>query len=197
VIAILGATGDFGQGLAARLRSLGEDVVLGSRTPRDEFVANPDACARSDLVVLSVPPGAVEATAADLADMLAGKIVVSVASPIVFRKGRPSANPGRLSLAELAARAAPEARVVAGFHTVSAKALARVETPLDEDVLIAGDDVDAKAVVAEVAERCVSGRAVDAGPLESARWLEPLTAVLLHVNRRYRTNSGIAVTGLD
>ena len=197
MIAILGATGDFGQGLAVRLRSLGEEVVLGSRTPRDEFVANRAACERADLVVLSVPPGAVEATAADLSDVLGGKIVVSVASPIVFRAGRPSANPGRVSLAELAARAAPEARVVAGFHTVSAKALARVETPLDEDVLIAGDDADATAVVAEVAERCVSGRAVDAGPLESARWLEPLTAVLLHVNRRYRTNSGIAVTGLD
>ena len=196
MIAILGATGDFGQGLAERLRAIGEDVVCGSRTPRGEFVSNHEACERAEIVFLSVPPAAIEATASDLADVLAGRVAVSVASPIVFRDGRPSANPGPLSLAELVARAAPAAKVVAGFHTVSAKALARVDEPLDEDVLLAGDDAQAKEHVVEIAERCVTGRAVDAGPLESARWLEPLTAVLLHVNRRYRVNSGIAITGI-
>ena len=196
MIAILGATGDFGHGLAVRLRALGENVVVGSRSPHDEFVSNHEACERAEVVFLSVPPAAVEATAAGLAGPLAGKIAVSVASPIVFRDGRPTANPGRLSLAELVARAAPGASVVAGFHTVSAKALARVDDPLDEDVLLAGDDADAKERVGAIAERCVSGRAVDAGPLESARWLEPLTAVLLNVNRRYRANSGIAITGI-
>ena len=196
MIAILGATGDFGQGLALRLRSLGEEVVVGSRSPHDEFVSNREACERADVVVLSVPPAAIEATAADLADALAGKVVVSVASPVVFRDGRPTANPGPVSLAEVVARAAPNASVVAAFHTVSAKALARVDQPLDEDVLLAGDDAEAKELVSTIAERCVAGRAVDAGPLESARWLEPLTAVLLNVNRRYRANSGIAITGI-
>jgi predicted dinucleotide-binding enzyme len=86
--------------------------------------------------------------------------------------------------------------MVAGFHTVSAKALARVEEPLDEDVILCGDDEEAKAVVAELAERLVEGRAVDAGKLEVARWLEPVTAVLLNVNRRYKASSGVRVTGL-
>jgi hypothetical protein len=85
---------------------------------------------------------------------------------------------------------------VAGFHTVSARALARPEDPLREDVLICGDDDDAKRVVAELAERIVEGRAVDAGRLEVARWLEPTTAVLLNVNRVYKANSGLRVTGL-
>jgi NADPH-dependent F420 reductase len=196
VIGILGGTGDFGQGLAERLRAVGEDVVLGSRTPRDQFVSNEEASARSDLVFLSVPPQGVEATARGLASALAGKIVVSVASPIVFRDGRPAAAPGELSLAELAARAAPEAVVVAGFHTVSAKALARVGEPLAEDVILAGDDAAAKEVVALLAERVIDGKAVDAGRLEVARWLEPLTAVLLNINRRYRAQSGVAITGL-
>jgi 8-hydroxy-5-deazaflavin:NADPH oxidoreductase len=168
VIAILGATGDFGQGLALRLRALGEGVVVGSRTPRDEFVSNREACERAEVVFLSVPPAAIEATAAELAEPLSGRIAVSLASPIVFRNGRPTANPGPVSLAELVARAAPDADVVAGFHTVSAKALARVDDPLDEDVLLAGDDPGAKERVATIAERCVAGRAVDAGPLESA-----------------------------
>ena len=197
MIGILGGSGDFGQGLAERLRRLGEEVVIGSRTPRGDFVANAQAAQVSELVFLSVPPEGVEATARDLAHALAGRIVISVASPVVFRDGKAGAQPGDLSLAELAARAAPEARLVAGFHTVSAKLLADPEKRLQEDVLICGDDAEAKAVVGALAERLVEGRAVDAGRLEVARWVEPLTAVLLNVNRRYKANSGIRVTGLQ
>jgi NADPH-dependent F420 reductase len=132
----------------------------------------------------------------ELRAALAGRIVVSVAAPIVFRDGKAGAAPGELSLAEVTAEAAPDARVVAGFHTVSAKALADPDVPLDEDVLLAGDDAEAKEVVAALADRLVEGRAVDCGRLEVARWLETLTAVLLNVNRRYRTNAGVRVTGL-
>lgn len=196
MIGIVGGSGDFGQGLAERLRRVGEDVIIGSRTPRDEFVSNPEACRASDVVFLSVPPQSVETMAAELADDLAGRIVVSVAAPVVFRDGKPGAAPGEASLAETAAAEAPEARVVAGFHTVSARALADPDLPLDEDVLICGDDAEAKVVVAALAERLVRGRSVDCGRLEVARWLETLTAVLLNVNRRYKTNAGVRVTGL-
>lgn len=196
-IGIVGGSGAFGRGLAERLRALGEDVLLGSRNPHGELVSNAVACAEADLAFLSVPPEAVERTSAGIAERLVGKVIVCVASPIVFRDGQPGAEPGEVSLAELAQRAAPEAIVVAGFHTVSAKALARPERPLDEDVLLCGDDAEAKAIVAGLAERLVEGRAVDAGPLRCARWLEPLTAVLLHVNRRYKASSGIRITGLD
>jgi 8-hydroxy-5-deazaflavin:NADPH oxidoreductase len=195
LIGILGGTGDFGRGLAARLRRLGEDVLVGSRTPRDDFVSNHEAAVRADLVFLSVPPGGVEPTARELADELAGKIVVSVASPVVFRDGRPSVEAGERSLAELAADAAPAARVVAGFHTVAARALLRPE-PLSEDVLLCGDDADAKTVVVELAERVVEGRAIECGPLEAARWLETLTAVLLNINRKYKSETGVRITGL-
>jgi NADPH-dependent F420 reductase len=195
VIGIVGGSGDFGQGLAERFRRLGEDVVIGSRTPRGDFVANEDAVHVSDVAFLCVPPEGVEDMARALADALADRITVSVASPVVFREGKPCAAPGDLSLAEVAARAAPQARVVAGFHTVSARVLAKPEQPLDEDVLVCGDDAEAKTVVAGLAERLVAGRAVDCGRLEVARWLEPLTAVLLNVNRRYRANSGVGYTG--
>jgi 8-hydroxy-5-deazaflavin:NADPH oxidoreductase len=197
VIGIVGGSGDFGQGLAERLRRVGEEVVIGSRTPRDDFVSNVEASIRSELIFLSVPPGGVKAMASELARDLGGRIVVSVASPVVFVDGKPGALPGELSLAEITARAAPEARVVAGFHTVSAKLLADPDTPLDEDVLVCGDDAEAKETVCGLAERLVQGRAVDCGRLEVARWLEPLTAVLLNVNRQYRTNAGVRVTGLS
>jgi 8-hydroxy-5-deazaflavin:NADPH oxidoreductase len=196
MIGIVGGTGDFGQGLAERLRRLGEEVELGSRTPHDEFVSNRECAEDSGIVFLSVPPSGLAEMCSNLASTLDGKIVVSVASPIAFENGIPKAVPGELSLAELGALAAPGARMVAGFHTVSAKALARVEEPLDEDVILCGDDDEAKAVVAALAERLVEGRAVDAGKLEVARWLEPVTAVLLNVNRRYKASSGVRVTGL-
>jgi len=196
VIGIVGGTGDFGQGLAERLRRIGEEVELGSRTPRGEFVANRKCAQDSDIVFLSVPPTGVVDMCVHLAGALDGKIVVSVASPVFLEDGHAVARPGELSLAELAAHSAPGARVVAGFHTVSARALANPEDPLDEDVILCGDDEEANSVIAALAERIVSGRAVDAGRLEVARWLEPVTAVLLNVNRRYKVSSGVRVTGL-
>ena len=194
-IAVVGGTGGFGRGLADRLRRLGEDVVVGSRAPRDDIVSNREAAERAELVFLSVPPAAVEETARELAEVLAGKITVSVASPVVFREGRPTADPSDRSLAEIAAEAAPEARIVAGFHTVAAKALA-AEGPIDEDVLLCGNDAEAKTVVAELAARMVTGRAIDCGRLETARWLETLTALLLNINRNYKSETGVRITGL-
>jgi NADPH-dependent F420 reductase len=196
-IGIVGGSGDFGRGLAGRLEALGEEVLLGSRNPRGVLVPNAVACARAELVFLSVPPGAVETTAKGIAERLAGKVVVSVASPVVFRDGQPTVEAAELSLAERAQEAMPGSIVVAGFHTVSARALAQVDQPLDEDVLLCGDDAEAKAIVANLADRLVEGRSVDAGPLRVARWLEPLTAVLLHVNRRYKAQTGVRITGLD
>jgi NADPH-dependent F420 reductase len=194
-IGILGGTGDFGQGLARRLRLLREDVLVGSRSPREGIVANAEAARRADLVFLSVPPAGVEATARGLADELAGKIVVSVASPVVFRDGRPSIEADERSLAEIAAAAAPDARIVAGFHTVAARALARPD-PIDEDVLLCSDDAEAKAVVSALAERMVAGRAIDCGSLDHARWLETMTALLLTINRNYKSETGVRITGL-
>jgi len=196
VIGIVGGSGGFGQGIATRLRAHGHDVLIGSRTPRDDFVSNPEACDRSDVVFLSVPPAHVEAMAHELGPHLRGKIAVSVATAVVFRDGRPTAEPGPVSIAELLAAGAPEARVVSGFHTVSAKGLADAAHELDDDVLLCGDDEVAKESVSALARQIVSGRVIDAGPLSVSRWLETITAVLLNVNRRYKAHTGIKITGL-
>jgi NADPH-dependent F420 reductase len=196
VIGIIGGSGDFGRGLAARLRERGHEVALGSRTPRDDLVPNVEACQRPDIVFFSVPAASVEPMSRELAPHLDGKIVVSVATALVFRDRIPVAETGPVSLAEILAREAPGARVVSGFHTVSSKALAELEHPLDEDVLVCGDDEEAKATVAELGAEIVAGRMVDAGPLLVSRWLETITTVLLHVNRRYKAHTGIRITGL-
>ena len=65
-----------------------------------------------------------------------------------------------------------------------------------EDVLVCGDDVDAKQVAIELARAVVSRAGVDAGKLRIARQLEPWTAVLISVNKRYKTRSGTRISGL-
>ena len=130
-VGIVGGTGDFGQGLAERLRRVGYEVTLGSRTPHDEFVSNQEACRFCEIVFLSIPPQGVADMCRQLATDLEGHIGVSVASPVVFENGKPGAAPAELSLAEQAQAAAPGCRIVAGFHTVSARALAPVDLAIE------------------------------------------------------------------
>ena len=85
--------------------------------------------------------------------------------------------------------------VVAGLHSLAAASLA--DEPPDEDALVCGDDAEAKALALDLAARLVSGRAVDAGPLASARALEGMTAVIVNVNKRYKAHAGLRVTGLS
>jgi predicted dinucleotide-binding enzyme len=84
--------------------------------------------------------------------------------------------------------------VVAGLHSLAAGKLGG--EPPDEDALVCGDDADAKAKALELAQKLVRGRAVDAGPLRSARALEAMTGVLVGINRRYKAHAGLRVTGI-
>jgi predicted dinucleotide-binding enzyme len=59
-----------------------------------------------------------------------------------------------------------------------------------------GDDGGAKELALELAGLVITGRALDAGPLASARALEGMTAVIVNLNKRYRAHAGIRVTGI-
>ena len=83
---------------------------------------------------------------------------------------------------------------MAGLHSLAASNLA--EAPPDEDALVCGDDDVAKGLALDLAGRLVSGRALDCGPLASARALEGTTAVIVNLNKRYKGHAGIRVTGL-
>ena len=87
-------------------------------------------------------------------------------------------------------------RTVAALHTVSAALLADLDHQLGEDVLICGDKRDDKREVARVLDRIDGLRCVDAGPLEMAKIVEPLTAMLIGINGRYKTHAGIRIEGL-
>ncbi len=213
-IAVVGGTGPQGKGLGYRWARHGHRVVLGSRdAARAEDAAaeirgrvpgaevsgalNADAAAAADVVVLAVPYAGHDELVAELAGALQGKTVISCVNPLGFDKQGPYGLDVETSAAESAAALVPSAHVVGAFHHVSAVSLWGEAEYLDhEDVLVCGDDADAKAVAIELA-RSVTGRdGVDAGRLRLARQLEPLTAVLISINKRYKTRSGIAVSGL-
>jgi 8-hydroxy-5-deazaflavin:NADPH oxidoreductase len=214
-IAVMGGTGPQGKGLAYRFAKHGHTVVLGSRaaekalTAADEVnarldgggvtgAANADACADADVVLLAVPYDGHDELVAALP--LAGRTVVSCVNPLAFDKQGPHGrviDGGEGSAAESAQRIVPDATVVGAFHHVSAKNLWSDEEYLDhEDVLVCGDSVEGKAVAIELV-RCVTGRdGIDAGKLRLARQLEPLTAVLISINKAYKTQSGIRISGV-
>jgi len=202
-VAIIGGTGSFGRALAERIAALGEDVVIGSRdASRAEEIAavlgvdgatNEQAVEGADLVILAVRSNAALDTARELASAIGSKPLLSVASSLEFSdKGVLPGQHGH-SLAEHIAEIV-EAPVAAGLQTLAAVHLTGTDLP-DEDVLVCGDDPAAKEPSLELAGRLVAGRAIDAGPLENARALEGMTAVILNVNRRYKIRAGIRLTG--
>jgi NADPH-dependent F420 reductase len=214
-IGVLGGTGPLGRGLAYRWARHGHRVVLGSRSAdRASATAaeiaervpgaavsgatNDDAAAGADVVVLAVPYDGHADLVGSVAERLAGKVVVSCVNPLGFDKQGPYALEVQAgSAAEEAAALVPGARVVGAFHHVSAPLLWGEADYLDhEDVLVCGDDADAKQVAAELARAVTSREGVDAGPLRIARQLEPWTAVLISINKRYKTRSGTAISGL-
>lgn len=203
-VAIVGGTGPFGRALAARLHEAGEEVVIGSRDPERAQAAaleldcagetNGAACADADFVILAVNADAALDTARELRDEIGSKPVLSVASELRFTKKGVYPSPGAASLAEQLQEVL-EGPVVAGLHSLAASSLGG-EAPPDEDAFVCGDDPEAKAAALELAAKLTSGRALDAGPLASARALEGLTAVIVNMNRRYKGHAGIRVTGL-
>ena len=204
-VAVVGGTGPFGTALARRLRhAAGHEAVIGSRDAERaaaaaaeigvEGAANEDAVRGADLVVLATKADAVLDTARSLRAAIGRTPVLSVASELrVTPKGVFPCTEAT-SLAERI-QAELDAPVAAGLHSLAASSLGGDEAP-DEDAFVCGDDADAKRLALELAEQVTAGRAVDAGPLASARALEGLTAVLVSVNKRYRVHAGLKVTGL-
>jgi hypothetical protein len=204
-IALIGGTGSFGTALAVRLREAGYAVVIGSRDAGRaqaaaaelgvEGATNEDAARGSDLVVLTTKAdGAIE-TARSLREAIGTTPVLSVAAELAFTAAGVHPTPEATSIAQRIQKEL-DGPVVAGLHSLAASNLGGEQSP-DEDALVCGDDAGAKAAVLELVEKVTSGRAIDAGPLASARALEGLTAVIVNVNKRYKAHAGIRVTGVN
>jgi NADPH-dependent F420 reductase len=207
-VAVLGGTGSFGRALAARLAAHGEDsIVIGSRdaaraaAAADELgggrvtgATNTDAVVGADLVVLAVKADGTLDTAREIASALGQTPLLCVATAISVRKDVGALpDPDARSLAERVQELV-DAPVAAGLHSIAASNLD--EVPPEEDALVCGDDAGAKELSLALAGKLVAGRALDAGPLASARALEGLTAVIVNLNRRYRAHAGVRITGV-
>jgi NADPH-dependent F420 reductase len=202
-VAVVGGTGDFGLALARQLAAAGHDIVVGSRDAERATekaadigatgAANEDAVRGADVVVLAVKAETALATAEYLVDAIGETPVLSVASELRFTKGGVLPGDDALSIAERTQEVL-RAPVVAGLHSLAAASLAHGKA--DGDALVCGDDLAAKELVLGLAGAVVTGRALDAGPLASARALEGLTAVIVNLNKRYRAHAGVRVTGL-
>jgi NADPH-dependent F420 reductase len=207
--AIIGGTGRFGMALARRLARAGINIIVGSRDPRKASaaaaslgtsargLANSDAAAAGQVIVVAVPYAAHRATLEPLADRVTGKVVVDAAVPLVSGEGRTRVDrPAAGSLALEAAALLPGARVAAAFHTVSYGMLDNLTLSPYGDVLICADDAVARETAEELV-RAVGMRPVDAGGLSHSHALEQIAGLLLVVNRRYRRHDlGIAIAGL-
>jgi NADPH-dependent F420 reductase len=204
-IGVLGATGPAGGGLAVRLASVGHDVILGSRDPARAEAAVAERRARwgervsklraggnaeaaaADLVILAVPWDAAAPTARDHAAAFAGKVVISMANGLE-RRGREfrAILPEGGSVAEAVQAAAPDARVVVAFQHVPAAAFDDLDDDLESDVVVAGDDDEARATTVELVESMPVLRGFDVGSLAQAAAIEAFAAVLLSINVRHK-----------
>ena len=189
-IAIIGA-GNVGGGLAGAATTAGHDVVLSARNPASAqqtaattgaaaVSSNAEAVDGADVVVFAVPGSAVAGIAAELTEALAGKIVVDATNPL--DDTYTGLTTTGVSAAELLPQQLPDATVVKSLNTVFAS---RYANPTQDgqplDALIAGDDADAKATIAQLVES-IGFRSVDAGGLRMARALEEIAFLNISLN---------------
>jgi 8-hydroxy-5-deazaflavin:NADPH oxidoreductase len=212
-IAIVSGTGAEGFGLASRFARGGARVIIGSRDKAKaqeaaarignvEGMLNSDAVSAAGIVVLTVPLAAQIATLKSVkSSFRPSAILVDATVPLEVAIGGRVSQPLTLFAGSAAQQAAkytpPGVAVVAAFHTLSAELLARVDEPIDSDVLICGDSADAKSVVVQMIGMLQGARAIDAGPLENARLIETAAALLISLNIRHKVkHSGLRITGL-
>ena len=214
-VGVLGGTGPAGTALAARLASIGYNVVIGSRSSeraeekakeiRDAWPAlnlplrggSNEESAACDIVVLATPWDSAATTVREHAAALRGKVVISMANALV-RVGHEFQPlvPPRGSVAAHVQAAAPDCRVVAAFHHLPAKELGHLGDPIDSDVLICSDDKAAIETVSEMVRRIPGCRPLDSGELSNATAIEAFTAVLLQLNVRYKTRVAPKLNGI-
>jgi NADPH-dependent F420 reductase len=212
-VPIIGGTGALGFGLARRFARAGVPVVIGSRDAGRaqesagkagdgvEGLENAEAARQGPIVLLTVPFRAQSENLTNLKNVLQeGQILVDATVPLaaaVSGKATRLLGVPQGSAAQQAQEMVPEGvTVVSALHTVSAPVLSDLDRELDEDVLIAGDKKEPKKRVAELVERIPGLRAVNAGALETARFIEGLTPLLISVNIRNKTHAGVKLTGL-
>ena len=214
-IAIIGGTGDLGFGLALRWARAGREILIGSRQEEKAVKAaeeisnilgdvtvvgkdNIEATKESQIIVLSVPFQFLVPTMRQIRDVLyEGDIVISVIVPLAVEIGGFSptqvVTPWQGSAAELIQSLAPPGvQVVSAFQNMSSYRLQDIDNPVECDAIVSGAK-SARKEVMELAELIPGVRGIDGGRLDYARLVEPITALLIGLNIRYKNKEGIGI----
>jgi NADPH-dependent F420 reductase len=216
IVGVLGGTGPAGGALALRLASVGHRVLIGSRSAEraeeaaaelagrwpgqelDLVGAANAAAAEAEVVIVATPWDGAAPTVAGLAEALAGKVVISMANALAKVGDELQALiPSRGSIAVAVRDAAPDALVAAAFHHVPARELGDIANPIEGDVLVCSDHHHATDVTSQLIAQIPELRPLDAGSLGSAGAVEAFTAVILGLNRRYRTRATLRLVGIE
>jgi 8-hydroxy-5-deazaflavin:NADPH oxidoreductase len=220
-VAVIGGTGDEGFGLALQLARAGHHVTIGSRSAEKgaakaeealrllggdaevDGTTNEGAAATDGVIAVTVPFEGQAAIYRAIKPMVAaGSIVLDATSPLATAVGGRAwqvVRPWHGSAAEQAdAILSQGVRTVAAFHTIAGHELQRLDRPLESDVLVCGDDAEAKAVVGSLVQDIPDLRWVDCGALSMARIIETMTALLISVNRTYKVRgAAFRIVGRD
>ncbi|HQY70629.1 MAG TPA: NADPH-dependent F420 reductase [Pseudomonadales bacterium] len=217
-IAILGGTGALGTGLVRRWTQAGHAVIIGSRTLEKAEAAlaelkqvmaewgatkldvaameNLDAARAADIVVLTVPFAHQKSTLEHVRPALEGKILVDVTVPLMPPKVGTVQLPPEGSAGMAAQQLLGDGvKVVSAFQNVAAHHLQEGHG-IECDVLVCGNDKDARAEVIGLVEAC-GMRGFHAGPIANSAAAEALTSVIININRAFKCHAGIRITGLD
>lgn len=212
-IAILGGTGNLGVALAWRWARAGHEIIIGSRVVAKAQQAaseinkrtcnglargidNVAAVNAADIIVMTVPYAAHNATIETIKPHLSGQILVDTTVPL---------KPPKVDIVQLPEKGCvavqtqilvgDKARVVAAFHNVAANLLNK-DVDINCDVLVTSDDLDARKVIMQLSEEA-GCHALDAGVLANAIAAEVFTSILIHINKTYKKgHAGIRITGL-
>jgi NADPH-dependent F420 reductase len=211
-LAVLGGTGKEGTGLALRWASAGYPIIIGSRSAERAVEAaeamnaqvgltsvrgmgNDEAAQAGDIVVLTVPSDAQLATLEGVKDQLQGKILVDATARVDGRNPKPPEGKASARLAQ--ELLGPGVRVVGAFQNVPAHALKQLDHALASDVMVTADDAEARAVVVGLAE-AAGMQAYEAGGLDNGLVVEGLTALIIAMNKRYKSKTGgIRISGIS
>ena len=213
VIAVLGGTGAEGSGLALRWAVKGHELIIGSRSAeraaataaqlaakagsgaRIRGATNIEATRAASVVVLTVPPAAQVATADEVKAALSGKLLIDVTVPLTPpRVDRVQIPNGESAVLALQRRLGADVRIVSAFQNVAAEHLHDLGHAIDCDVLVCGDDAQARETVIALASDA-GMRGLHAGVLANSLAAEALTSVLIAINKRYKVpGAGIRIT---
>lgn len=191
-IAIIGA-GNVGATLGNRWANSAHEIIFAVRNPQSEKIQQliksigPKACAdfidkavaQAPVVVLATPWSAVEEVI-HTAGNLRGKIIIDCTNPL--KEDFSGLSLGfTTSAAEQIAHWAKGAKVVKAFNTIGSKNMANPIYGQDKiTMFICGDDQQAKKVVSQLAEE-LGFHVVDTGTLMTARYLEPMAMLWIHL----------------